>query len=221
MPAGNDAHHFSAAAQLLPYIEQQSVWSLIDFKKSVDDKVNATAWNQNLAAATRLHGGLLPARLVSVEGDPRAEDPGTFIGDVDYEHPALAAFAEPGFANLSGVTFKALWKVDAGQSSVLMRTNTGLPLLAERAYGKGRVALFTSSCDRDWTNFPVRPVAWIMRFIIQPLSPSSRGPSDRVTRACADLISNPGPARDRLTVDLYDYMKPGATDGIALRKALT
>ncbi len=121
------------------------------------DKVNATAWNQNLAAATRLHGGLLPARLVSVEGNPKAEDGGTFIGDVDYDHAALAAFQEPGFANLTGVTFKALWKVDPGPSSVLMRTNTGLPLLVEKGYGKGRVVLFTSTCDRDWTNFPVRP----------------------------------------------------------------
>src|ERR1700733_6239010 len=49
-------------------------------------------------------------------------------------------------------------------------------------------------------NFPVRPVSWILRILIQPLSPSSRGPADRITRACADIITNPGPARDRLTV---------------------
>jgi acyl-CoA dehydrogenase len=68
-------------------------------------------------------------------------------------------------------------------------------------------------------NFPVRPVAWIMRFIIQPLSPSSRGPSDRVTRECADLITNPGAARDRLTVDLYESKAaPSATDGVGLLK---
>jgi acyl-CoA dehydrogenase len=68
-------------------------------------------------------------------------------------------------------------------------------------------------------NFPARPVAWIMRFIIQPLSPSSRGPSDRVTRACADIIANPGAARDRLTVDLYESKTaPSATDGVGLLK---
>jgi uncharacterized membrane protein len=150
-----------ANAETLPAPAVEKLEAFVDGGGSLllflGDKVSATAWNQNLAAATRLHGGLLPARLVSVEGNPKAEDAGTFVGDVDYEHAALAAFAEPGFANLTGVTFKALWKVDPGQSSVLMRTNTGLPLLVEKAYGKGRVALFTSTCDRDWTNFPVRP----------------------------------------------------------------
>src|ERR1043165_1165904 len=32
-PAGNDANNFSAAAYLLPYVEQQNVYMLIDFKK--------------------------------------------------------------------------------------------------------------------------------------------------------------------------------------------
>src|SRR5262249_59222125 len=54
---------------------------------------------------------------------------------------------------------------------------------------------------------------------IQPLSPSSRGPSDRVTQACADIITNPSAARDRLTVDLYEAKTaPSATDGVGLLK---
>jgi hypothetical protein len=131
------------------------------------DKVNATAYNQNLSGTTRLHGGLLPGRLISVEGNPAAEDGFAFVGDVDYDHVALAAFQEPKFANLTGVSFKALWKVDPGQSAVLMRTNNGLPLLCEKAFGKGRVMLFTSTCDRDWTNFPVRPayLPWVHRLV--------------------------------------------------------
>ena len=42
-PPGCDANHFSAAAYLLPYIEQGNVFNLIDFKKSVDDDANAKA----------------------------------------------------------------------------------------------------------------------------------------------------------------------------------
>ena len=38
-----------------------------------------------------------------------------------------------------------------------MSTGEGEPLLCEHLYGQGRVALFASSCDRDWSNFPVRP----------------------------------------------------------------
>ncbi len=42
MPPGVDAKHFSAAAYLLPYIEQGNVFNQIDFKKGIDDKNNAT-----------------------------------------------------------------------------------------------------------------------------------------------------------------------------------
>ena len=42
-PGGNDKNNFSAAAQLLPFIEQQNVYNLIDFKKPVDDEANAKA----------------------------------------------------------------------------------------------------------------------------------------------------------------------------------
>ena len=41
LPPGNDDNNFSASAKLLPYIEQDNVYKLIDFKKSVDDKANA------------------------------------------------------------------------------------------------------------------------------------------------------------------------------------
>jgi Tfp pilus assembly protein PilE len=42
-PSGNDPNNFSAAAQLLPYLEQDNVFKSIDFKKPVDDKANADA----------------------------------------------------------------------------------------------------------------------------------------------------------------------------------
>jgi hypothetical protein len=41
-------------------------------------------------------------------------------------------------------------------------------------------------------------------------------PSDRVTVACAEIIANPGPARDRLTVDLFHPPQTEANNGIAL-----
>jgi Tfp pilus assembly protein PilE len=43
LPPGVDDNHFSASSRLLPYIEQQNVYNTIDFKKSIDDKVNAAA----------------------------------------------------------------------------------------------------------------------------------------------------------------------------------
>jgi type II secretory pathway pseudopilin PulG len=40
LPAGNDDKNFSAAAKLLPYIEQDQVFKKIDFTKAVDDPAN-------------------------------------------------------------------------------------------------------------------------------------------------------------------------------------
>jgi type II secretory pathway pseudopilin PulG len=41
-PAGVDDNSFSASARLLPFVEQDNVYRMIDFKKSIDDKDNAT-----------------------------------------------------------------------------------------------------------------------------------------------------------------------------------
>lgn len=43
VPSGEDDNHFSASAYFLPYLQQNSLYSTIDFKKSVDDKINAAA----------------------------------------------------------------------------------------------------------------------------------------------------------------------------------
>jgi hypothetical protein len=41
--------------------------------------------------------------------------------------------------------------------SVLWRYSHGPPALLERQIGKGRVLLWTTTIDRDWTNLPIRP----------------------------------------------------------------
>lgn len=64
--------------------------------------------------------------------------------------------------------------------------------------------------DEIIANFPVRPVAWLLRVLIQPFGPRRRGPSDHVMTRCAQIISNPGPARDRLSEGLF---RPTRTEG--------
>jgi type II secretory pathway pseudopilin PulG len=43
MPPGLDDNHFSAAAYLLPYIEQDNLFKQINFKQAMEDKANADA----------------------------------------------------------------------------------------------------------------------------------------------------------------------------------
>jgi Tfp pilus assembly protein PilE len=42
-PPGCDDNNFSALAYVLPYIEQQAIYQMIDFKKPMDDKANVAA----------------------------------------------------------------------------------------------------------------------------------------------------------------------------------
>jgi acyl-CoA dehydrogenase len=57
--------------------------------------------------------------------------------------------------------------------------------------------------DSIFANFPNRPVAWLLRFLLLPLGLRRRGPSDRLTRACAEILLNPSATRERLTVDIF------------------
>ncbi|MGX1347014.1 acyl-CoA dehydrogenase [Bradyrhizobium elkanii] len=51
-------------------------------------------------------------------------------------------------------------------------------------------------------NLPNRPVAWLLKFLIQPFGARVTGPSDRIVHLCAQLVLSPSAARDRLTPDL-------------------
>src|SRR5439155_1561974 len=107
---------------------------------------------------------LKSVKVLAVNGAP-SEVPR--LDELFFFKAALTAFADPKFANLAGVTFRALWKTDPRDAAVLMRASTGSPLLCEKPFGKGRVLLFTAPCDRDWSNFPVRPafLPWAHRLV--------------------------------------------------------
>ncbi len=78
------------------------------------------------------------------------------------------------------------------------------------------LATIETRFDEIIANFPVRPVAWLLRFFIQPFGARRRGPSDRVTDKCAAIITNPCAARDRLTVDLFRPADGAHPNGITL-----
>jgi acyl-CoA dehydrogenase len=78
------------------------------------------------------------------------------------------------------------------------------------------LATIETRFDEILANFPIRPVAWLLRFFIQPLGPRRRAPSDRVAALCANIITNPGAARDRLVVDLFHPAADGHGKGLAL-----
>jgi len=81
------------------------------------------------------------------------------------------------------------------------RQDADLPLV-EWCMDSGMVTIATRF-DEIFANFPNRLVAGLLRFIVQPLGPRRRGPSDSLTRTCANILLEPSTARDRLTVGLF------------------
>jgi hypothetical protein len=146
---------------------------------TLGDNIDADFYNRNLAAETRQHGGLLPAKLGKEKSNPGAEGKTeessyAVVSGLALNHPALAPFEDAKNGNLGSVTFKALWELtpDPDKAAVLMsaRVLSGkgsanakkpagpashLPLLVEKNFGKGRVLLLASTCNRGRTNFPM------------------------------------------------------------------
>jgi acyl-CoA dehydrogenase len=57
--------------------------------------------------------------------------------------------------------------------------------------------------DQVLSNFPVKALARLLRFIIFPLGMPWRPPLDSRNRECAQIALEPGTARDRLTAGMY------------------
>jgi acyl-CoA dehydrogenase len=64
-------------------------------------------------------------------------------------------------------------------------------------------ATIEARLDEILSNLPNRPAAWVMRFLVLPFGLRRRGPSDRLTQACAEILLNPSATRDRLTADIF------------------
>lgn len=145
----------------------------------VDTKVYAQWSGEN-----RLHGGLIPGTLRGLAvntpppappmtGDapplPGASDPpdAGFIAWIAEDHPIGAGFNDGQFGSLSSVRFTQRYLIETSPEAAIMRTAEGDPLLVEKRYGRGRSMLFTSSIDRDWTNFPLQSpfIPWLFRLV--------------------------------------------------------
>lgn len=126
---------------------------------SLGDRVQAETWNRVMFAPDGSR--LLPAELVA----PRlvASRRGQYwrAGEADFEHPALAFFAEERWRPLfTEVPFFGFWSVRPLESArVLARLDDTdrSPLLIERGFDRGRVYLWTSTIDPAWTRLPESP----------------------------------------------------------------
>ncbi|MFL5348320.1 MAG: BatA domain-containing protein [Hyalangium sp.] len=127
---------------------------------SMGDRVDPDAYNRQL-------GALLPRPLrvvrTSVEReDPDSDSKAAKLAQVQLEHPLFSPFTGRAEEGLVGARFYRYMLLEAdnpaaaGTSQVLATYEDGAPAVAVARRGKGRVALFTSTVDRDWSDFAIR-----------------------------------------------------------------
>jgi len=107
-------------------------------------------------------GALLPLQLhlVKTAAEATGEAGAARLARVDEAHPALSVFTGEAREGLSGARFLryVLTKPPAkGEAPVVLAAfDDGAPALVEARRGRGRVLLYTSSVDRQWSDWPLR-----------------------------------------------------------------
>ncbi|HEY0840700.1 MAG TPA: VWA domain-containing protein, partial [Vulgatibacter sp.] len=119
---------------------------------SLGDQVDADAYNEVL-------GGVLPRplHLAKTAADPHREDqrPARFV-DLDFDHPILGVFASGSAGFDASRTWRYFLLQPGATGRVLASFDDGAPALVEGTRGAGRVLLYTSTVDRDWSDWPIQ-----------------------------------------------------------------
>jgi len=147
----------------LANLSDPAAWStdLVDFVRAGGGLVislgsNVTADRYNAALRE-----LMPATLRK----PRSLVSGSAEGGVPLvlppvDDPLFAPFTRRGRRALEAVEVRVAWTLEPYAESddvrTLLRLEDGNPVLIEHLVGRGRVLLWTSTLDLDWTNLPLQ-----------------------------------------------------------------
>lgn len=124
---------------------------------TLGNKVDANYYNNSF-------GTLLPHRLHTTRtfssSSPLSEEQPLTLKATEPIHPAIRILPETQMDTLSSAKFYRIFYVDPtplGNCRTILSFSDNTPALIERQVDRGKTVTFTSSIDRDWTNFPVRP----------------------------------------------------------------
>jgi hypothetical protein len=96
--------------------------------------------------------GLIPGRIVDVA---RAAEFPYRWQSWDEDHPLLEPFRDPQHGDLRRLAFDSFTRLEPGDHArVLARFDDGSPALLQHELGRGRVLWFTSSANRNWSDWP-------------------------------------------------------------------
>lgn len=139
------------------------------------NRVNVTFYNEQLLKRFQL----LPAALSSVRGQADQDETFTALQAKDYEHPIVSIWNDPAAGTLAAARFFRWFELkpaasapipsrgtgaesvgdqaqEAGDPQIVLKFADGSPAVIERAWGLGRMVLFSSTADNAWNDLPVR-----------------------------------------------------------------
>jgi acyl-CoA dehydrogenase len=172
--------------------------------------------------------GLVAGRIGNVPGDAYTR---RYYRKLNRYAAALALVADTSMLVLGGkLKFKEKLSARLGDvlsnlyiaSAMLKRYEdqgrpvTDQPLLAWAFHDC--VYRMQNALDGVLRNFPVRPVAWVLRALVFPFGRREVPPSDRLGRRVAAILCAPGDARDRLAE--WVYLTPNANNPVGRMNAL-
>jgi uncharacterized membrane protein len=164
LPMGDEIKNYDVIILMnVSALSSNDVQRLRDFVKAGGGLIVALGDNVVPATYTNIFNGseeaLLPCNLVEAVGDENNHEQFNVIAVVKYEHPIFAPFKNPNHGDFGTARFYKRFRVATLTSAnELLKYDDGIPALVEKQYGRGRVLLFTSTFDAEWTDFPQRGV---------------------------------------------------------------
>ncbi|MFQ5903568.1 MAG: hypothetical protein ACE5JO_07755, partial [Candidatus Binatia bacterium] len=123
-----------------------------------------------------------PPLLPALMRDKRilSEPAGEKIEKVDVTHPALQGIADQTLKrSLRSARVRGYFRTDISDKSALLSLANGDPLLFEKKMGSGRVLLFMTAADRDWSDLPLKTAYLpLLQSLVSYLSGGKRGSMD-------------------------------------------
>ncbi len=122
---------------------------------TVGERVDAKIYNQRLGDLLPL---LLREAVLAGTAPGRNEAMGVGFSAAKLDHPALRG--ERSDLGLLGARARRIFLLEPDASrphDIALTYENGAPTLLTRDFGRGRVALLTTSVDRDWSDLPLRP----------------------------------------------------------------
>jgi hypothetical protein len=118
--------------------------------------VHADAYNNRLFRPLQPTEGLLPAALGAVvEADRAAPTP---LTGFRWSHPLLAGLNDPKTGDLTETKCRAYFRFTAGpaETDAVLASVNDVPAVVERTLGAGKVVLFNTTANDDWSDLPRR-----------------------------------------------------------------